>query len=99
MRSLTANGVLAGMLLSSAIAMAFDPPFDRCNNVPDKELWSCLKPILDAMDTKPIRNSAGQTRFEEIFSKKSLPSGRDAQPLERQRAQQERLDPPVKPVP
>ncbi len=99
MRFLIANGVLVGMLLSSAIAAAFDPPFDRCNNVPDKELFSCLKPILDPMDTKPIRNAAGQTLFEELMSKKPLPSGKDAQPLERQRAQRERQQPKAETVP
>lgn len=93
MKSLTANCVLAGMLLFPAITAAFDPPFDRCNNVPDKELASCLKPILDAMDTKPIRNAAGQTLFEEIFSDKPLAPGKYAQQKERQREQRERLQP------
>ena len=91
MKSLIARCVIGGLLLSTAMAAAFDPPVDRCNNVPDKELFSCLKPILDAMDTKPIRNAAGQTLFEEVMSKKPLPSGNDAQALERQRAQRERL--------
>lgn len=99
MKSLRAAFVLGGILLAAATAMAFEPPFDRCNNVPSQELFSCLKPILDAMGTKPIRNAAGQTLFEEVMSKRPLPSEKDAQELERQRPQRERSHPQIEEAP
>lgn len=78
MKSLIAYGVVGGMLLSPTMAAAFDPPFDRCNDVPDAALRSCLKPFMDEISA---RHQPGERSiFSDVMSKKPVPSDNVAPP-------------------
>lgn len=72
MKSLIARCVVGAIFLSATMAAAFDPPFDRCNDVPDTALRSCLKPIMDEISA---RHQPGERSiFSDIMSKKPVPS-------------------------